>query len=129
MIILGVRAGGIQRRPGADPWIRNSIPLLTFVTLGLPAGAIGVAWPYMRASFGAPLAGLGLLLAALTLAYFLASAASGPLTGRIGTSGMLVGGSALSTVAWLGLALAPEWWIVPLVSFLAGAGWASSMPA
>src|SRR3989454_12125659 len=122
MIILGVRAGGIQRRPGADPWIRNSIPLLTFVTLGLPAGAIGVAWPYMRASFGAPLAGLGLLLAALTLAYFLASAASGPLTGRIAPSGLLVGGCGLSTVAWLGLALAPEWWIVPVVSFLAGAG-------
>ena len=64
-----MRAGGIRRRPAADPWIRNSIPLLTFVALGLPAGAIGVAWPYMRASFGAPLAGLGLLLATLTLAY------------------------------------------------------------
>src|SRR2546428_9484207 len=122
MIILGVRAGGIQRRPGADPWIRNSIPLLTFVTLGLPAGAIGVAWPYMRASFGAPLAGLGLVLATFTVAYFLASATSGPLTGRLGTSGLLVGGCALSTVAWLGLALAPEWWIVIMVSFLAGTG-------
>jgi fucose permease len=76
----------------------------------------------MRASFGAPLAGLGLLLATLTLAYFLASAASGPLTARLGTSGLLVGGCALSTLAWLGLALAPEWWIVPLISFLAGAG-------
>src|SRR5437867_3656167 len=123
MIILGVRNRGIQVRPQrADPWIRTSIPLLTFVTLGLPAGAIGVAWPYMRASFGAPLAGLGLMLATLTLAYFLASAASGPLTGRLGTPGLLVGGCALSTVAWLGLALAPEWWIVPTVSFLAGAG-------
>src|SRR2546422_5094024 len=122
MIILGVRAGGIQRRPGADPWIRNSIPLLSFVALGLPAGAIGVAWPYMRASFGAPLAGLGLLLATLTPAYFLAGAASGPLTGRLAPSGLLVGGCGLSTVAWLGLALAPEWWIVPVVSFLAGAG-------
>src|SRR2546430_11122552 len=75
----------------------------------------------MRASFGAPLAGLGLVLASLTLAYFLASAASGPLTGRLGTSGLLVGGCGLSAVAWLGLALSPEWWIVPLVSFVAGA--------
>ena len=117
-----MRASDIQRRSRADPWIRSSIPLLSFLTLGLPAGAIGVAWPYMRASFGAPLAGLGLVLASLTLAYFLASAASGPLTGRLGTSGLLVGGCGLSAVAWLGLALSPEWWIVPLVSFVAGAG-------
>ena len=117
-----MRASDIQRRSRADPWIRSSIPLLSFLTLGLPAGAIGVAWPYMRASFGAPLAGLGLVLASLTLAYFLASAASGPLTGRLGTSGLLVGGCGLSAVAWMGLALSPEWWIVPLVSFVAGAG-------
>ena len=114
---------GIQLwRPRADPWIRSSIPLVTFVTLGLPAGAIGVAWPYVRASFGAPLAGLGLMLVSFTLAYFLGSAVSGPLTGRLGTSRLLLGGCALSTVAWLGLALAPQWWLVPLVSFLAGAG-------
>src|SRR5438093_8785175 len=122
MIILDVRVSDIQPRPRAGQWIRSSIPLLTFVTLGLPAGALGVAWPYMRASFGAPLAGLGLVLATFTIAYFLASATSGPLTGRLGTSGLLVGGCALSAVAWLGLALAPEWWIVIVVSFLAGAG-------
>ena len=114
---------GIQLwRPRADPWIRSSIPLVTFVTLGLPAGAIGVAWPYMRASFDAPLAGLGLMLAAFTLAYFLASAGSGPLTGRLGTSDLLLGGCALSTAAWLSIALAPQWWLVPMVSVLAGAG-------
>src|SRR5438067_10827945 len=122
MIILDVRVSDIQPRPRAGQWIRSSIPLLTFVTLGLPAGALGVAWPYMRASFGAPLAGLGLVLATFTVAYFLASATSGPLTGRLGTSGLLVGGCTLSAVAWLGLALAPEWWIVIVVSFLAGAG-------
>src|SRR2546421_5106597 len=122
MIILEMRARDIQPRRRAGQWIRSSIPLVTFVTLGLPAGALGVAWPYMRASFGAPLAGLGLVLATFTVAYFLASATSGPLTGRLGTSGLLVGGCALSALAWLGLALAPEWWIVIVVSFLAGAG-------
>ncbi|TMF86973.1 MAG: MFS transporter [Chloroflexi bacterium] len=76
----------------------------------------------MRASFGAPLAGLGLMLAAFTLAYFLASAGSGPLTGRLGTSDLLLGGCALSTAAWLSIALAPQWWLVPMVSVLAGAG-------
>ena len=51
---------------------------MLFVALGLPAGAVGVAWPHMRASLGAPLASLGLLLAAWTIAYFVASASSGP---------------------------------------------------
>src|SRR5437016_11239022 len=122
MIILEMRARDIQPRRRAGQWIRSSIPLVTFVTLGLPAAAIGVAWPYVRASFDAPLAGLGLILVSFTFAYFLGSAVSGPLTGRLGTSRLLLGGCALSTVAWLGLALAPQWWLVPLVSFLAGAG-------
>jgi fucose permease len=103
-------------------WTSAGTPLVLFVTLGLPAGAIGVAWPHLRASFGAPLAGLGLVLATLTLAYFLASATSGPLTARVGTPGLLVGGCALSTLGLLGVALAPQWWMVPVVSCLAGAG-------
>ena len=103
-------------------WLGAGTPLALFVTLGLPAGAIGVAWPHLRASLGAPLAGLGLVLAVLTLAYFLASASSGPLTRRIGTAGVLVGGCALSTLGLLAIAVAPQWWMVPLVSGLAGAG-------
>jgi fucose permease len=116
----------IERRSslaaGGVAWLRTGTPLLLFVTLGLPAGAIGVAWPHMRASLGAPLAGLGLVLAALTLAYFLASASSGPLTARAGTPGLLVAGCALSTLGLLGVALAPQWWMVPVVSCVAGAG-------
>ena len=103
-------------------WIGAGTPLALFVTLGLPAGAIGVAWPHLRASLGAPLAGLGLVLAVLTLAYFLASASSGPLTRRISTAGVLVGGCALSTLGLLAIAVAPQWWMVPIVSGLAGAG-------
>jgi len=30
------------------------MPLIAFVTLGLPAGAVGVAWPEMRAALNAP---------------------------------------------------------------------------
>src|ERR1700752_431789 len=58
-------------------WLGEATPLITFVSLGLPAGAIGVAWPPMRSAFAAPLAGLGLLLAAITIAYFVGSASYG----------------------------------------------------
>src|SRR2546427_12797857 len=107
---------------GASGWIRTGTPLVLFVTLGLPAGAIGVAWPQMRASLGAPLAGLGLLLAAWTIAYFVASASSGPGTARFGTSILLLGGCALAAAGALGLALSSRWWMIPLAAFLLGGG-------
>jgi fucose permease len=95
---------------------------MLFVALGLPAGAIGVAWPHMRESLGAPLAGLGLLLAAWTIAYFVASASSGSGTARFGTSVLLLGGCALAAAGALGLALSIHWWTIPPAAFLLGGG-------
>ena len=95
---------------------------MLFIALGLPAGAIGVAWPQMRASLGAPLAGLGLLLAAWTIAYFVASASSGPGTARFGTSILLLGGCALAAAGALGLALSSRWWMIPLAAVPLGGG-------
>ncbi|MDQ6743949.1 MAG: MFS transporter, partial [Candidatus Dormibacteraeota bacterium] len=60
------------------------VALASFVLLGLPTGALGVAWPYIRGSFGLPLAALGGLLAPMTVSYLLSGAASGHLIGRVG---------------------------------------------
>jgi fucose permease len=110
------------RPHGRTTWVLSGAPLIAFITLGMPAGAIGVAWPHMRASLGAPLSGLGLLLAAWTIAYFVASASSGPATARLGTSTLLVAGCALAGAGALGLSLASRWWMIPLVALLLGAG-------
>jgi fucose permease len=107
---------------GAGGWIRTGTPLVLFVALGLPAGAVGVAWPQMRASLGAPLAGLGLLLAAFTVAYFVASAGSGALGARLGTATLLASGCGLAAAGLLGLGLATAWWMVPAVTLLLGGG-------
>jgi fucose permease len=107
---------------GISGWARTGTPLALFVTLGLPAGALGVAWPHMRASLGAPLAGLGLLLAAVTVAYFLASATSGPLAARLGGATLLISGCALAAIGLIALSLAAWWWMVPVVGLLVGAG-------
>jgi fucose permease len=107
---------------GPSAWVRTGTPLVLFVTLGLPAGAVGVAWPHMRVSLDAPLAGLGLLLAALTVGYFVASAATGPLGVRLGTAVLLAGGCGLAAAGLFGLALATAWWMVPPVSLLLGGG-------
>ena len=113
---------GLWRPRASAAWAHASTPLLLFVALGLPAGAVGVAWPHMRASLGAPLAGLGLLLAAWTIAYFVASASSGPGTTRFGTPALLMGGCALAGVGALGLALSTQWWMIPLAALPLGFG-------
>jgi fucose permease len=76
----------------------------------------------MRASLGAPLAGLGLLLAAWTIAYFVASASSGPATARVGTAILLLGGCVLAGAGALALALSSRWWMLPLAAVPLGAG-------
>ncbi len=112
----------LWRPSGSGAWASATTPLILFIALGLPAGAIGVAWPHMRASLGAPLAGLGLLLAAWTIAYFLASASSGPATARFGTSVLLLGGCILAGGGALGLALSSSWWMIPLAAVPLGGG-------
>ena len=67
-----------------------AIAFVGLVLLGLPTGMLGIAWPTMRASLDAPFAGLGLLVAAMTVAMFAASAASGLLRGKLGTIALLL---------------------------------------
>lgn len=116
----------VEPRPtfadGANVWVRTGTPLILFVTLGIPAGAIGVAWPPMGAELGAPLAGLGLLLATFTAAYLASSAGSGPLGARVGTAVLLSAGCALAAAGMLGLGLATVWWMVPAVAAILGFG-------
>src|ERR1700726_3177429 len=76
----------------------------------------------MRESLGAPLAGLGLLLAAWTIAYFVASASSGAGIARFGTSVLLLCGCVLAGAGALGLALSSRWWMIPLAAVPLGTG-------
>ena len=48
-----------------------------FISLGLPDGLLGVAWPSMRIFFHLPLDALGTLLLMFTTGYLLSSCSSG----------------------------------------------------
>src|SRR5437763_16684593 len=82
--------------PTRKPWplrvrVRRRAAAIAFiglVFLGLPAGMLGIAWPSMRASLDAPFAGLGLLVAGMTVAQFAASAASRLVRERPGTNAL-----------------------------------------
>jgi len=80
---------------------------LGFVSVGLPDGAHGVAWPYMSAGFDVPVGAVGFILITGTTGYVSASVAAGFVVGRIGVGWLLAGSTALSAAALVGYALAP----------------------
>ena len=95
---------------------------VAFISLGLPDGLLGVAWPSIRADFGQPLDSLGLLLLSVTTGYMLSSFYSGHIVSRIGV-GWLLGLSCLATgSALLAYTVVPTWWMMVAMGLLAGLG-------
>ena len=99
-----------------------AIAFVGLVLLGLPTGMLGIAWPTMRSSLDAPFAGLGLLVAAMTVAQFASSAASGLLRERLGTIALLLAAVAAATGGLAIFAVASGWWATILASAILGSG-------
>src|SRR5688572_3401677 len=108
-----------RRIHGSDSCTVSSVPsavrslllvalaYLGFVSIGLPDGLLGVAWPSMRASFHLEIDALGSLLVAFTAGYLVSSFSSGRLLARMNV-GLLLALSCLATgVSLTGYALAP----------------------
>ena len=83
---------------------------------------LGIAWPSMRASLDAPFAGLGLLVAAMTVAQFASSAASGLLRERLGTIALLLVSLSGAAGGLAVFAIASGWWATILASAILGVG-------
>jgi fucose permease len=99
------------------------IAFFSFAVLGVPGAMLNVAWsPSIRTTFGLSLAAVGTLLLVGMLGYAAASFASGRLIGLLGVARLLAFCAVLGTVGSLGLALAPEWWVMVLFSLLLGTG-------
>ena len=84
-----------------------AVAFAAFVSLGLPDGVLGVAWPSVRTTFALQHSQLGLLLTASMLGYLTSSAAGGTLVGRFGVGRVLLGSSVMVVAAVLGYASAP----------------------
>src|ERR1041385_7835888 len=95
---------------------------LSFISLGLPDGLNGVAWPSIRADFHLPLDALGALLMMFTVDYLASSFSSGPLLARISVGTLLALSCLATAVSLIGYALAPAWWVMVALGMLAGLG-------
>ena len=100
----------------------TGLAYLGFVSLGLPDGLLGIAWPSIRATFGLPLDALGALLVMFTAGYLASSFTSGWLLARIGVGTLLALSCAATALSLIGYALAPAWWAMVALGMLAGLG-------
>lgn len=95
---------------------------VAFISLGLPDGLLGVAWPSIRASFAIPLDSLGMLLVASTTGYLTSSFASGRLIARLGVGKVLAASCAATGLGLIGYTLVPAWWMMVMLGVVAGLG-------
>ena len=120
------RAPGLGYRPAAmtrsGPRLIVALAFIAFVSLGLPDGVIGVAWPSVRATFGRPLSDLGLLLACSTTGYLVSSFLGGQFVRAVGVGTLLLASSLLVSVALAGVSLATTWRAVVFFAVMGGFG-------
>lgn len=98
------------------------LAFVAYVSLGLPDGLLGVAWPSMRADFALNLDSLGALFITTTVGYLLSSFFAGRLTARFRLGTLLAASTFSAGAALIGYSLAPGWWVVVVVGIAAGLG-------
>ena len=92
------------------------------ITLGLPDGVLGVAWPSISQTFRVSISSLGIMSVVFTSTYTAAGFASGWFLNRM-TLGLLLASSGLVIgLGFLGYALAPSWWVLLVTTGIAGLG-------
>lgn len=95
---------------------------IAFISLGLPDGLLGVAWPSMRKDFGMPLDALGLMLIASMIGYLTSSFFSGKVMARLGVGRLLAVSCMLTGAGLIGYTLAPAYWLIVALGVVGGLG-------
>lgn len=98
------------------------VSFIGFVSLGLPDGSIGVAWPSMRTLFHRAQADFGLILLAHGAAYFLSGLIAARLIASVGTTTLLAVSSLIVTIGMLSVAVSAAWWAALTAIVFVGAG-------
>lgn len=97
---------------------------LAFISLGLPDGVLGVAWPAMRVGLDQPLAAAGLITFTMTACTVTSSLASGRVLQRFGTGPVVMVSGVLTGLGLIGFSMAPSlaWVLACAVPLGLGAG-------
>ena len=95
---------------------------IAFISLGMPDGLFGVAWPSIRENFGLRLDSVGAFFFAGTTGYMLSSFFSGKIISRLGVGGTLAASCALTASALLSYTFVPSWWMMVSLAVASGLG-------
>lgn len=98
------------------------LAFMAFISLGLPDGLLGIAWPSIREHFLLRLDALGILLFASTAGYMTSSFFSGQVITKLGVGKTLAFSCLLTSISLLGYTVAPFWWVMVLSGVVAGLG-------
>lgn len=91
------------------------IVYVSFISLGLPDGVLGVAWPAIRADMDQPLAAVGIITIAMTVSAAASSFFAGSIVKRVGTGPVVAASCLMTALALLGFSVAPSFvWLVLL---------------
>ena len=105
-------------------WLLLPIIYAGYISLGLPDGTLGVAWPRMHLDLGQPLKAAGWIMVVGTLLSAVSSFSSGPILRRFSTGPVVLVSCLLTGGAILLISQAPRfaWLIVAAVPLGLGAG-------
>jgi fucose permease len=98
------------------------IGFVGFITVGMPAAGLGVAWASMQKSFGVTLDSIGVLLGAVTIGRLVMSIYSGRVIGWMGLGNYMLAGSILMIAGLTGYVLVPTWPLLVLSALIFGFG-------
>lgn len=107
--------------------ISNNVLLLViiyfaFISLGLPDGILGTAWPSIRTDLKQPLESMGILTTLLFACSFISSIGSGHILKKFGTAKVTFISCVMTGIALFGYAVSPNFiWLV-LFTFPLGLG-------
>ena len=88
---------------------------LSFISIGLPDGMLGVAWPAIRLQMDQPLAAVGAITMTMTACSAASSLLAGAVVQRIGTGAVVAGSCLFTAMGLLGFSVAPSFgWLVAL---------------
>ena len=107
-----------------DPMVllRGALASLAFVSLGLPDGLLGVAWPSMRRTFTLELDAVGALLVSTTIGYVASSFASGRVRRYLNVGQLVAASCALTGLALIGYATVSAWTALITLGLCLGLG-------
>jgi len=95
---------------------------LSFISLGLPDGLLGAAWPVMYQELGVPVSQAGIISMIIAAGTIISSLQSDRLTLRFGPAVITIASVATTALALLGFSFSRSFWLLCLVAIPYGLG-------